>query len=71
MNLKIKTKDFFPESLGQKCEYTLYTEKYGNTILENSGEIGESGVHFPLHTGGTPSQSSEEESEWPTVSHHI
>ena len=37
----------------------------------DGGEIGGSRVYFPLCTGRTPSQSSEEQSEHPTVSQHI
>ena len=44
---------------------------FGLTRREDVGEIGGSGVHFPLHTGETPSQSSEEQSESPTVPQHI
>ena len=33
--------------------------------------VGGSGAHLPLHTGGTPSQSSEERSEQPTLSQHM
>ena len=33
MNLKIKTKEFFPHSLGQKCECTLYTGKYNIYLM--------------------------------------
>ena len=36
-------------------------------MAEEGGEIGGSRVHFPLHTGETPSQSTEEQSEQPTV----
>ena len=35
--------------------------------LEDGGEIGWSGVYFPLHTGETPSRSTEKQSEQPTV----
>ena len=31
-NSKIKIKNFFPESLGQKCGCTLYIIKYGNSV---------------------------------------
>ena len=40
-------------------------------IMEDGGQIGGSGVHFPVPTGETPSQSSEEQSEQPTGSQHI
>ena len=39
--------------------------------MEDDSKIGGSGVHFPLHMGGTPSRSSEEQSEQPMVSQHI
>ena len=38
---------------------------------EDDGEIGGSGVHFPLHMGETLSPSAEEHSEQPTESQHI
>ena len=38
---------------------------------EDGGEIAGSRVHFPLHVGETPSQSSEEQREQPTVPQHI
>ena len=38
---------------------------------EDGSEIGGSAVHFPLHTGETPSQSTEEQSEQPMVCQHI
>ena len=34
---------------------------------KDGGEIGGSRVHFPLHTGKTPSRSTEEQSEQPTA----
>ena len=39
--------------------------------MEDDSKIGGSEVHFPLHMGGTPSRSSEEQSEQPMVSQHI
>ena len=41
--------------------------KTGYTILEDDGEIGGSRVHFPLHLGETPTQSTEEQREQPTA----
>ena len=38
---------------------------------EDGSEISGNGVHFPLQVGGTPSQSSEEQSEQPTESQLI
>ena len=38
---------------------------------EDGSEISGNGVHFPLQVGGTPSQSSEEQSEQPMVSQCI
>ena len=38
---------------------------------EDVSKIGGSGVHFPLHTGETPSQSSEEQSEQPIVPQRV
>ena len=40
-------------------------------VREDGSEIDGSGVHFPLCTGETPSQSSEEQSKQPMVSQHI
>ena len=40
-------------------------------VSEVGSKIGGSGVHFPLGMGGTPTQSSEEQSEQPTVSQHL
>ena len=42
-----------------------------NLSTKDGGEVGGSGVHFPLSTSGTPSWSSEEQSEQPTESQHI
>ena len=44
---------------------------FGMTRREDVGEIGGSGVHFPLHIGETPSGSSEEQNEQPTVSAYM
>ena len=39
--------------------------------LEDGGKIGGSRLHFPVCMGGTPSQSSEKQSEQPMVSQHV
>ena len=53
------------------CKYFFLTsflyKKTGFTMEEDGGEIGGSGVNFPLHLGETPTQSTEEQSEQPTV----
>ena len=38
---------------------------------EYGSKVGGNRVHFPLCTSETPSQSSEEQSEQPTVSQHL
>ena len=38
---------------------------------EDGGKVGGSGANFPLSTGRTPSQPSEEQSEQPTESQLI
>ena len=49
-------------------ENTSPTKKYFYTgERKDGGEIGGSGVHFPLHMGETPTRSTEEQREQPTV----
>ena len=57
--MKIKTKEM-------KC--ALKKKKRDS---QDGSEIGGSRVHFPLHIGETPSRSTEEQSEQPTVPQHL
>ena len=43
------------------------SDKKKNKEKKDGGEIGGSRVNFPLYIGETPTQSTEEQSEQPTV----
>ena len=45
--------------------------KQKNAVGKDGGEIGGSGVQFPLHMGETLTQSTEEQREQPTVPQHL
>ena len=51
--------------------YTMCVSKHKLIESKDGGEIDGSRVYFPLHMGETPSQSTEEQSEQPTVPQHI
>ena len=46
-------------------------QKYNVFGTKDGNEVGGNGVHFPLHMGETPSQSTKEQREQPTVPQHL
>ena len=50
---------------------TEYWKYINSEKREDGGKICGSRVHFPLHIGETPSGSSEEQNEQPTVSAYM
>ena len=56
--------------LTEWCDYEIGIKKL-ELGWRDDGEIGGSGIHFPLHMGETPSWSMEEQSEQPTAPQHL
>ena len=53
------------------CEMAFFKTKKRERERKDGSEIGGSRVHFPLNTGETRSQSTEEQSEQPTAPQHL
>ena len=60
-----------PKSPLKSKRFQIIDEIQRNMKKKDGGKIGGSRVHFPLHLGETPSQSTEEQSEHPTVPQHL